>query len=158
MDLNRDFAEMLSELSAAKARFLVVGAYAVAHHGEPRYTKDLDLWVDATPENAKRVWSALARFGAPLSSTRPEDFENPTVVYQIGLEPNRIDILTGIEGCSFDSAWKARVRARIGGVDVPVIGLDDLIRAKRAAGRPQDLLDLERLLPRRRARRRRGGR
>jgi len=143
MDLNRDFEEMLSELSNANVRFLVVGAYAVGYHSEPRYTKDLDIWVEPTPENAERVWLALARFGAPLKNIPASDFTDPKLVYQLGVEPNRIDILTGIEGCTFANAWRRRVRARFGRVDCYVLGRNDLIRAKRAVGRPQDLRDIE---------------
>jgi hypothetical protein len=143
MDLHRDYEEMLSELSSANVRFLVVGAYAVGYHSEPRYTKDLDLWVDPTPENAERVWTALARFGAPLKDIPASDFTDPKIIYQLGVEPIRIDILTSIDGCTFANAWKRRVRVQLGNVSCCVLGRNDLLRAKRAAGRPQDLRDIE---------------
>src|SRR4051812_1317630 len=104
--MNRDFAEMLSALSAAGAEFLVVGAHALAAHGRPRATGDLDIWVRSTSENAEKVWSALARFGAPLSGLSKADLQAPDVVFQIGIEPNRIDILTSIDGVDFDGAWQ----------------------------------------------------
>ena len=140
--MNRDFAEMLSALSAAGADFLVVGAHALAAHGRPRATGDLDIWVRPTPPNAEKVWSALVRFGAPLGEVSPADFHTPGVVFQIGLEPNRIDILTAIDGVEFDEAWRSRVVHEIDGLPVPLLGREELIRNKRAAGRPQDLADV----------------
>jgi hypothetical protein len=145
MELSPDLIDLLRELSTAGVRFLVVGAHAVAYHTEPRYTKDLDLWVEAAPENAARLWRALAQFGAPLRHCRPEDFVSPTLVYQLGVEPNRVDIMTGIDGVTFPVAWKNRVRTTYAGIDVCVLGRSDLVRAKRASGRPQDLIDVDRL-------------
>jgi len=147
MELHREFEEMLSELSDANARFMIVGAFAVAHHAEPRYTKDLDIWVDGTPENAQRVWRALARFGAPLECVSPRDFESPNTVYQIGVEPKRIDVMTSIDGVTFANAWRRRIRVDLGRLSVYYIGRNDLIRTKRAVGRPQDLLDVRVLSP-----------
>jgi hypothetical protein len=108
--MNRDFAEMLKALAAESVEFLVVGAYAVAGHGIPRATGDIDLWVRPTPDNAARLWRALERFGAPRSRVSPEAFTQPDVVYQIGLPPNRIDFLTTIDGVSFDDAWAEKGR------------------------------------------------
>jgi hypothetical protein len=150
MDLHRDFAEILSELSNEKVRFLVVGAYAVAFHAEPRYTKDLDLWVEPTLENAQRVWNALRRFGAPLRGIPFADFTNPQIVYQMGVEPVRIDILMQIEGCTFAGAWRRRVPITLGGVQCFALAKSDLVRSKRAVGRDQDLRDVELLTGRRR--------
>jgi hypothetical protein len=147
--MNPDFVEMLSGLSAAGAEFLVVGAHALAAHGLPRATGDLDIWVRADNENAPRVLEALRRFGAPLFNLTLEDLTKPGTVFQIGTAPARIDILTGLSGISFEEAWPRRTTVRIGELSVGVIGRDDLIRNKRATGRPQDVLDAERLEQRR---------
>lgn len=143
--MNRDFDEMFAALSEAGAEFLVVGAYAVAVHGRPRATGDLDLWVRPTAENAARVWKALATFGAPLQDLSMADLTRPDLVYQIGLPPARIDVLTGISGVAFEEAWPRRVTVTIAGRAVSVLGREDLIRNKRAAGRPRDLADLAEL-------------
>ena len=145
MSLNRDFLDLFSALSDAEARFLVVGAYAAMLYAEPRYTKDLDVWVEATPENAARVHRALRTFGAPVTDLSVSDLATPGVVFQIGVEPNRIDILTSISAIDFTEAWERRRASTYGGVCIHVLGLDDLIRTKRAAGRPQDLLDVAEL-------------
>lgn len=139
--MNPDWAEMLSVLSEAGAEFLVVGAHALAAHGHPRSTGDLDIWVRPTTENAHRVWSALVRFGAPLRGLGPEDLAVPEVVFQIGIPPRRIDVLTSISGVDFDAAWPHRVTMVIGSRAVSFIGRDDLLANKRAAGRPKDLAD-----------------
>jgi hypothetical protein len=143
--VNRDFVEMLSALSAAKADYLVVGAHALAAHGIVRATGDLDIWVRSTSENADRVWSALASFGAPLDRISKHELTNDDVVYQIGIAPNRIDILTSISGVDFDTAWVNHVTIAVAGVQVPVLGKTDLIVNKRSAGRPQDLADVSAL-------------
>jgi hypothetical protein len=140
--MNLDFVEMLSALSATGAEFLLVGAHALAAHGPPRYTGDLDLWVRATPENANRVIAALRSFGAPLFDLTAEDLTQPGVVFQIGVVPRRIDILTSISGVDFEGAWERRQRLDIHGVSMGVIGKQDFIENKRAAGRPKDLLDI----------------
>ena len=152
METNRDYRDLLRELNSARARFLVVGAYAVIFHAEPRFTRDIDLWVEPTPENADRVWVALTQFGAPLTDLTKADLCNPSMVYQIGVAPNRVDILMGVGGLDFGSAWENRVESTYGGEAIRFIGLDDLIRAKEIAGRPQDMLDLA-LLREARARR-----
>jgi len=140
--MNRDFAEILSALSAAGAEYLVVGAHALAAHGRPRATGDLDIWIRPTAANAEKVWAALVRFGAPLSALRKEDLQTPQTVFQIGVSPVRIDILTSIDGVEFDAAWQRRLALDIEGQTVFLLGKDDLIRNKRAAGRPQDLADV----------------
>ncbi len=145
MAVSPDLIELLRDLSGANVRFLVVGAHAVAFHAEPRYTKDIDLWVDCAPENVARLWQALARWGAPLARLKPTDFEDPQTVFQMGVEPNRVDILMGLDAVDFARAWPRRVRAELGGVPVYMIGRTDLIRTKRAANRPQDQLDLAKL-------------
>ncbi|MFM8495071.1 MAG: hypothetical protein ACKOEM_06035 [Planctomycetia bacterium] len=143
--MNRDFAEMLNALSAEGAEVLVVGAYAVAGHGLPRATGDIDLWVRPTRENAARVWKALERFGAPRSRLSPTSFTEPDLVYQIGLPPNRIDILTTIDGVAFADAWSDRVTSTVDGVTFQMISKHHLVANKRATGRPQDLADVARL-------------
>lgn len=143
--MNRDFEEMLDALSEAGAEFLVVGAYAVAVHGRPRATGDLDLWVRPSAANAARVWQALVAFGAPLQDLTPADLARPDVVFQIGVPPSRIDLLTGISGVRFEEAWPRRVMVTVEGRAMPVLGRDDLIRNKRATGRPRDLADLAEL-------------
>lgn len=143
--MNQDFAEMLAALSEAGAKFLIVGAHALAAYAEPRATGDLDIWVGSSPENAARVWAALTKFGAPLDAITEADLSAPDVVFQIGVVPNRIDILTSIEAVDFDSAWANRTSIRVMGVDVDLIGRDELIRNKRALGRAQDLADVEAL-------------
>jgi hypothetical protein len=143
--VNRDFEEILSELSAAGAEFLVVGAHALAAHDRPRSTGDLDIWVRADRANAERVWAALSMFGAPLHDLSLEDLAEPGIVFQMGLPPYRIDILTEISGVTFDEAWPNRIINEFEGKPYPVIGRLDLIRNKRAAGRPKDLVDADEL-------------
>ncbi|WP_353269209.1 hypothetical protein [Gemmatimonas sp.] len=142
-----DFRDLLAEFGRAEVRFLVVGAHALAAHGVPRATVDLDLWIDPSPENAARVWSALAAFGAPLDSLAitPADLTRPDTVAQFGLPPWRIDILTGISGVTFDEAWPDRIEAYFDDVLVPFIGQAAFIRNKRASGRLKDLADIEAL-------------
>ncbi len=143
--MNQDFLDLLRELCAADARFLIVGAYAVSVHAEPRATGDLDVWVEPTPDNARRVLAALTAFGAPLADLTVEDLAAPDVVFQIGLPPRRIDILTTITGVQFGDAWKNRVETRYGDVAVPLIGIEELILNKQRLGRPKDLVDLDQL-------------
>ena len=145
--MNRDFVEMLSALCAAGAEFLVVGAHALAAHGAPRATGDLDIWVRATPENADRVLAALRQFGAPLLDLKKADLISPDVVFQIGLVPSRIDLLTSITGVEFDQAWANRIHVTIGELTVPVLGREEFIANKEATGRSRDLLDLALLRP-----------
>lgn len=145
--MSRDFVEMLSALSAAGARFLIVGAHALAAHGVPRATGDLDIWIQPTPDNAARVFEALRSFGAALFDLSSDDLSKPDTVFQIGLPPSRIDILSTIAGVDFDDAWARRIEVTIGDLHVGVIGRTDFIANKRASGRPRDLLDLELLPP-----------
>lgn len=140
--MNRDFAEMLSALLAEGVEFLVVGAYGLAAHGWPRATGDLDIWVRPTRDNADRVLRALKAFGAPLLGLGVDDLTAPDTVFQIGVVPGRIDILSGITGVQFEEAWEGRLTARISDLDVPVIGHEALVKNKRACGRPKDLADL----------------
>lgn len=146
-NLNEDFRDLLLEFADAKVEFVIVGAFAVAYHGVPRATGDMDVFVKPSPENSRRVFDGLIRFGAPLASAgvTPEDFETPGIVYQIGQPPRRIDVLTQISGVSFDEAWGTRRTVQFQGRDIPFIGLEELLRNKRAAGRPKDLADVSRL-------------
>jgi hypothetical protein len=141
--MNPDFVDLLRAFNAANVRFLVVGAYALALHGRPRATGDLDVWVDATPHNAPRIMHALAAFGAPLADLAVDDFSREGIVYQIGVPPSRIDILTELTGVSFTEAWPGRVRRPFGDVDVDFIGREAFLRNKRATGRAKDLGDIE---------------
>jgi hypothetical protein len=141
--MNPDFVDLLRSFAAADVRFLVVGAYALAHHGRPRATGDLDIWVDATPANAPRVMRALAAFGAPLQDVTEGDFSRPGIVFQIGLPPGRIDILTELTGLTFGEAWPGRDPGRFGELTVDFIGRDAFLENKRATGRAKDLGDIE---------------
>ncbi|HEX9938956.1 MAG TPA: nucleotidyltransferase [Longimicrobium sp.] len=147
MLLSQDFRDILSELSAAQAEFLVIGAWAMSAYQMRRSTGDLDIWVRPSPENAQRVWVALARFGAPLNEYQItiEDLSKPGLIFQIGADEQdeRIDILTAIDGVSFDEAWENRETHQIEGVSVPVLSVPDLLRNKRAVGRPRDLFDAD---------------
>ena len=126
-------------------RFLIVGAYALAVLGRPRATGDLDVWVEPTPRNARKVYEALRSFGAPLHDLTVSDLATPGVVFQIGLPPLRIDIVTEITGVAFGPAWRRRLRATFDDVPVPVLGRADFLTNKRATGRLKDLADAERL-------------
>ena len=141
--MNQDFVDLLRSFIARDVRFLVVGAYALAVHGTPRATGDLDVWVDATPENAPRVLRALAEFGAPMQGLTDTDFARPGIVYQMGFPPGRIDVLTNLTGLTFAEAWPDRTEQPLEGMNVPVIGREAFIRNKKATGRPRDLGDLE---------------
>lgn len=145
MPVNPDFKDLLHHLNAAKVRYLVVGAYAVIHYTEPRYTKDMDFWIAPDPANAKKVYEVLGEFGAPVEHIKPEDLTNPEMVYQIGVEPNRIDIIMGIKELDFEEAWKKRVASTYGEEKVFFLGFDDLLKSKQTAGRPHDQLDVEAL-------------
>jgi hypothetical protein len=140
--INPDFSDMLSALSEEGAEYLLVGAYALAVHGHPRATGEIEIWVRPTPENAGRVLRAVARFGAPVRDLSAADLATSGTVFQIGVSPRRIDLMTSFDGVDFDAAWTGRLQARVGDLDVPVIGRADLVRNKRATGRPQDLADV----------------
>jgi hypothetical protein len=143
--MNPDFVDVLRAFIAADVRFLIVGAYALALHGRPRATGDLDVWLDANPQNAARVMKALKAFGAPMSEISEADFATPGVVYQIGVPPGRIDILTELTGLTFEDAWPDRLRGRFGEIEVDFIGREAFVRNKRAIGRAKDLGDIESL-------------
>jgi hypothetical protein len=143
--MNPDYRDMLSALSEAGVEYLVVGAYAMAVHGVPRATGDLDVWIRPSSDNATRAIAALRRFGAPLQDLTASDLCRPGTVFQIGVAPRRIDMLTAIDAVSFDEAWKARASIRVDDIEVWVIGRDALLKNKRATGRPRDRADAEQL-------------
>lgn len=140
--LHQDYRDIFLELFAAQADFLVIGAFAMAGHGMMRTTADLDLWVRPNPENAERVWAALARYGAPIGKLTKEELSRPGLFFQIGLAPRRIDILTDIDGVGFEEAWRDRVYRYIDDVRVPVLSRDHLLANKRATDRPRDRGDV----------------
>jgi hypothetical protein len=141
--MNQDFVDLLRAFAGAEVRFLVVGAYALALHAKPRATGDLDLWVEPSPGNAVRVVRALRDFGAPLQDITEQDFSTPGIVFQLGVPPRRIDILTQLTGLTFEEAWTDRVRHPFGPCDVFFLGRQSFIKNKRALGRAKDLADLE---------------
>ena len=144
--MNSDFKDLLKALNEAKARYLVVGGYAVIKHTEPRYTKDLDVWVSPDLENANRVYSALQNFGAPLEGVTVADFTDQSIVYHMGRAPARIDVLMSLKGLDFEGSWNNRVEADFGDVATYFLSPQDLVTNKRLVGRPQDLMDVESLL------------
>ena len=145
--MNEDFRDLLAALLGSEARFLVVGAHAMAVHGVPRATGDIDVWIARDGDNVERVWSALGRFGAPVAAmgVSQDDLARPGIVVQIGLPPRRIDILTSISGVDFEEAWPERVTHDVDGLAVPFLGRAALVRNKRASGRTKDQADLEAL-------------
>jgi hypothetical protein len=143
VEQNIDLIDLLLALNAEGAKYLIIGGYAFALHGKIRATKDADIFVGTDPENAKKVWRALKAFGAPLSSLKPEDLTMPEIFFIMGRPPRQIDIITTIDGVEFEKAWKKRVKADYGNVPTYYIGRADLVANKKAAARPQDLLDVE---------------
>ncbi|MEO5897150.1 MAG: hypothetical protein ABIS06_15785 [Vicinamibacterales bacterium] len=141
MPINPDFNDLFAALNATGSRYLLVGGYAVAVHAIPRFTKDLDIWIEPSADNALRVMDALRQFGAPLESLSTADLMAPGTIFQIGIPPNRIDLVMAIDGVIFSDAWASRLNAHYGDVAISVISRTDLIRNKRAVGRPQDLVD-----------------
>lgn len=147
MFVNSDFSDLLRLFNANQVKYLVVGGYALIQYAEPRYTKDLDLWISADSYNAQAVYQALSEFGAPLTGLTEADFAEEGYFYQMGVAPVRVDILMGIPGVNFADAWQRRIEVDFDGLQVAFIGREDLIIAKRASGRPQDLLDIQQLSP-----------
>ncbi len=141
MFVNSDFSDLLRIFNDNSVRYLVIGGYALIQYAEPRYTKDLDLWIRADEANAKAVFRALSAFGAPLNGLSESDFSEEGYFYQMGRPPVRVDVLMGIPGPPFDEAWERRNEVDFDSLIVPFISKEDLILAKRAAGRPQDLID-----------------
>lgn len=143
MKLQKDLREFIALLGSNGAEFLVVGGHAVAYHGHPRFTGDIDIFVRPTAENAARVLGALAAFGFGGLGIAVDDLVRPGSVVQLGRPPNRIDLLASISGIDFDDAWRSRAETTLDGLPVSLIGREALIRNKRASGRPKDLLDVE---------------
>jgi len=143
--MNQDFRDLLAEFNARRVEFLLVGAHALAAHGHVRATQDLDVWVRPSPENAKQVIEALRCFGAPLHDLTETDLSTPGLIFQIGVEPIRIDILTVIDGVQFDEAWADRMSSKFADQPVAVLSREHLIKNKLAAARTQDLADVEAL-------------
>ncbi len=141
--MSSDFEELLNILNRNEVKYLIVGGYAVMLHTEPRYTKDLDIWIDATEENAARVFRALGSFGAPLAGLVPNDFAREGFFYQIGVPPVRVNILMSLDGLKFEEAWPNRVESAFGAEHAWFIGRADLIKNKRACGRHIDLHDAQ---------------
>ncbi len=147
MNLNQDFQEFVELFVAHEVEFLIVGGYALAAHGHPRYTKDLDVWVWIGPENAQRIIRAIEEFGFGDLGLTVEDFQEPDVMVQLGHEPQRIDILTYASGLDFSNAYKNRIYITVGKTQVPFISVGDLRTNKLATGRPRDLADVADLPP-----------
>jgi hypothetical protein len=143
--MNSDFRELLQAFTAQGVKYLIVGGYAVIHHARPRFTKDLDLWIEPTKENAQRVLKALRDFGIPLIDVEPGDFSEPGLQYVIGLPPVQFDFLTSVPGLEFTEAWDKKSIGKLGEMELNFLGIEDLRIAKRTASPPQDLVDLEEL-------------
>ena len=143
MFVNSDFTDLLNVFRKFKVKYLVIGGYALIQYAEPRYTKDLDLWISTDRENAVSVFRALKSFGAPLTGLTENDFSEEGYFYQMGIPPLRVDILMGVPGLDFKSAWKNKIEIDFDGLPVPFISKQDLIITKIASGRPQDLIDVD---------------
>lgn len=145
MATNPDFKDLFAAFNDAVVEYVVVGAHAVMVYTEPRYTKDLDIWVRPTSENAERLLTALRSFGAPTSDLSASDFASEGTIFQIGVPPNRIDVITTVDGLVFEEAYPRARRITYGGVPIQILSPEDLLQNKRSVGRPQDLIDVERL-------------
>lgn len=143
--LNKDYHEMLQILKENEVQFLVVGAYALGAYGYPRATGDIDIWVNNSLKNSKRIFNSLAKFGAPLSGISENTFTEKNIVFQIGIAPRRVDIITHIDGVSFKDAYKSRKLIDVEGLEIPFISKKDLIKNKRSTGRERDKLDADQL-------------
>lgn len=145
MFINSDFSDLLRIFNANEVKYLVIGGYAVIQHGEPRFTKDLDLWISTDKTNAAAVFRSLREFGAPLTGLTEADFSEEGYFYQMGVPPVRVDILMGIPGVEFAQAWERRMEVNFDDIVVKFISRGDLIVSKRASGRVQDILDADSL-------------
>jgi hypothetical protein len=143
--LNQDFREFIQLLNDNQVKYLIIGGYAVAVHGHPRYTKDLDIWVEMTSENADRLMTALNQFGFGSLGLSPQDFKTPDQIIQLGYPPNRIDIITTPDGIDFETCYNSKLEIVIDDISINFIDLDNLKKNKKASGRLQDLADLENL-------------
>lgn len=145
MDISYDYKDLFKILNKHKVKYLVVGAYAVTFYTEPRFTKDLDIWVSNDIINAKRLYKALIDFGAPLKGISMEDFTNKKMIYQIGVAPVRIDIIMGLSGLKFENAWKRCKKTNYDRISINIMGIKDLIYSKKRTKRDQDSLDIKKL-------------
>lgn len=145
VELKPDFQDLLRLLNRHQVQYLIVGGYAVMKYTEPFYTKDLDIWVEPVAENAKRAFAALVEFGAPMADLTVHDLTQSNIVFQFGMAPARVDVMTTIDAVTFPNAWKNRVETHLSGIPISVISLADLIRNKETAGRDSDRLHLNRL-------------
>jgi hypothetical protein len=145
MEISSDFKELLLAFNEEAAKYLVIEALAVGFHGYPRATADFDVLVEPSQDNARRVYRALTKFGAPLHDLKEDDLTRGDLVFMIGVVPHRIDVLTSISGVDFNAAWEHRVAGQIEGVPANFIGFDDLVANKVAAGRDKDMVDVRRL-------------
>ncbi|AOX02227.1 hypothetical protein BJP34_24785 [Moorena producens PAL-8-15-08-1] len=143
--LNQDFKEFIQLLNDNQVKYLVIGGYAVAVHGHPRYTKDIDIWIEMSPENAQQMMIALTQFGFGSLGLAAEDFQTPDQIIQLGYPPNRIDLITTPDGIDFETCYQAKIEVIIDDISVNFIDLDNLKKNKQASGRLQDLADLENL-------------
>jgi hypothetical protein len=143
MFVNSDFSDLLNLFNANNVKYLIIGGYAIIQYAEPRYTKDLDIWISVDQENSVAVYKALKEFGAPLVGLTEADFSEEGFFYQMGRPPMRVDILMGIPGLEFEKAWQRRVEVDFDGIMVKFISREDLITSKKASGRPQDLIDAD---------------
>lgn len=142
---NSEFRDLLSLFRKYDVRYLIVGGYAVMKYSEPRYTKDVDVWIATDAENASLVYAALTEFGAPLANLTASDFTQEGYFYQMGRPPLRVDVMMSLPGVEFEEAWKNREAVELDGLEILFISRRDLIMAKKASGRPQDKIDLDRL-------------
>ena len=145
MDISLDYKDLFRILNRHKVKYLVIGAYAVAFYAEPRYTKDIDIWVSNDTANIGRLYKALVDFGAPLKGVSAADFANKKMIYQIGVAPVRIDILMGVSEIKFENAWKNRKKSKYGGIAINILGVKELIYSKKKAGREHDISDIKKL-------------
>jgi Conserved Archaeal protein (DUF2204). len=141
--LKKDFSDVIKIFLEEQVRFLLVGGISINLYGYVRATKDMDLWIEANKENALKVFKALAKFGAPMQDISPQDFEKEGMIFQIGIDPIRIDIITTIAGVKFEEAIQNAKIMEIDGINIPTISIQDLIKNKKASGRHKDLADAE---------------
>lgn len=145
MKSSSDYRDLFKIFNKFKVRYLLVGGYAVIYYTEPRFTKDIDIWVNPEAKNAEQVYKALDKFGAPLKNIGIDDFKNKKLIYQIGVAPVRIDIIMSLPGINFNDAWKRKKLAKYDKIQVNIINIKDLIKAKENLKRPQDILDIAKL-------------
>jgi len=143
--MNSDFRDLLRSLHEYEVRYLVAGGYAVIHHSQPRYTKDIDIWLEPSAENARKLMRAFLKFGIPMIGVTEADFASPGTQFNLGVPPCAVDLLTTIPGLEFEVAWANRVISEENDFPIYYLGKADLIKAKKKAGRPQDLADLDEL-------------